>query len=113
MLLFTWLLLAYGFSQILVFGSIFSELREGIHKWGNNPLAPLQFVGKFLSGLIACMMCTSTWVGFFMSIVLGGLASRVLETNWFLSIFFDGMATCGMVWAINGIVEFFEESRIK
>jgi hypothetical protein len=48
-----------------------------------------------------------------MSIVLGGLASRILDTNWFFSIFFDGMATCGMVWAINGIVEFFEESRIK
>ena len=108
-----WLIAAYGMSQILVYGSIFSELREGIHKWGASEYAAFNGIGKFISGLISCMMCTSTWVGFFMSIFLGGLASRILDTNWFFSIFFDGMATCGMVWAINGIVEFFEESRIK
>jgi hypothetical protein len=48
-----------------------------------------------------------------MSLVLGGLTSRILDVSWPVSLFFDGMFTCGVVWAINGIVEFFEESRIK
>jgi len=97
-----WAFIGYGMTTILVYGSIFDKPRAWIKK--NS---------KFFGDLIGCMMCTSTWVGFFMSIVLGGLASRILDTNWVFSIFFDGMATCGMVWAINGIVEFFEESRIK
>jgi hypothetical protein len=40
-----------------------------------------------------------------MSIFLGGLTSKFLDINWLFQIFFDGMATCGMVWAINGIIE--------
>jgi hypothetical protein len=47
-----------------------------------------------------------------MSITLGGLTTS-LDIHWIPSIFFDGMFTAGIVWAINGIVEFFEESRIK
>lgn len=97
-----WAFMGYGMSTILVYGSIFDTQRAWIKR--NS---------KFFGDLISCMMCTSTWVGFFMSIMLGGLCTRILDINWFLSIFFDGMATCGMVWAINGIVEFFEESRIK
>jgi hypothetical protein len=31
--------------------------------------------------------------------------------NQFLSVFFDGMFAAGSVWAINGIVEWFEENR--
>jgi hypothetical protein len=48
-----------------------------------------------------------------MSICLGGLTTRILDTHWLPSIFFDGMFTAGFVWTINSIVEFFEESRIK
>lgn len=97
-----WAFIGYGMTTILVYGSIFDKQRTWIK--ANS---------KFFGDLIKCVMCTSTWVGFFMSIFLGGLTSRILDINWFPAIFFDGMATCGMVWAINGIVEFFEESRIK
>ena len=89
-------------STILVYGSIFEKQREWIKR--NS---------KFFGDLISCMMCTSTWVGFFMSIMLGSITSKILEVNWLFGVFFDGMFTCGIVWAINGIVEFFEESRIK
>jgi hypothetical protein len=101
-LILLWAFTAYGMSTILVYGSIFESTRESIKK-----------KSKFFGDLISCMMCTSTWVGFFMSIFLGGLTSKFLDINWLFQIFFDGMATCGMVWAINGIIEFFEESRIK
>jgi hypothetical protein len=48
-----------------------------------------------------------------MSICLGGLTTKFFEVIWPVGFFFDAMFTCGAVWAINGIVEFFEESRIK
>lgn len=100
--LILWAFMGYGMSTILVYGSIFEKQRAWIKK--NS---------KFFGELIGCMMCTSTWVGFFMSIVLGSLSSQFLDVNWFIGMFFDGMFTCGIVWAINGVVEFFEESRIK
>lgn len=109
--IFLWSLISYGMSTILVYGSIFETLRESIHKWGKSEFYMFQGVGKFLSGLISCMLCTSTWVGFFLSITIGGLTQQYLGTHWFISIFFDGMFTAGSVWTINAIVEFFEENR--
>jgi hypothetical protein len=99
--LFLWSFMAYGMTTILVYGSIFEKQREWIKQHS-----------KFFGDLISCMLCTSTWVGFFMSITLGGLSTS-WPIHWLPAIFFDGMFTAGIVWAINGIVEFFEESRIK
>jgi hypothetical protein len=48
-----------------------------------------------------------------MSLVLGSITTKYFDTLWIINLFFDGMFTAGIVWAINGIVEFFEESRIK
>lgn len=107
-----WMFAAYGMSTIIVYGSIFDFLRNSIHSWGKNPNAPFQNLGKFISGLIGCMLCTSTWVGFFFSIFLGGLTTQ-FGLNWLSAIFFDGMFTAGSVWAINAIVEFFEENRFN
>lgn len=101
-LLALWSFVAYGMTTILVYGSIFENQRNWIKK--NS---------KFFGDLIGCMMCTSTWVGFFMSLSLGGLTIKFLTIHWVYGIFWDGMFTCGIVWAINAIVEFFEESRIK
>ncbi len=100
--LILWAFMGYGMSTILVYGSIFDKQRAWIKK--NS---------KFFGDLIGCMMCTSTWVGFFMSVVLGSLSNQFFDCGWLLGMFFDGMYTCGIVWGINGIVEFFEESRIK
>lgn len=94
--------MAYGMTSILVWGSIFEKQRE----WIKNK-------SKFFGDLISCTLCTSTWVGFFMSLVLGGLSESLLGINWILSIFFDGMFTAGAVWALNAIIEFFEESRLN
>lgn len=107
-----WSFIAYGMSTIIVYGSIFESTRQLIHNWGNNQNAPLNGIGKFISGLISCMLCTSTWVGFFLSLSFGGLTTY-FNMHWLPAIFFDGMFTAGVVWAINAIVEFFEESRIK
>jgi hypothetical protein len=46
-----------------------------------------------------------------MSLCFGGLFTKILYIHWLPSIFFDGMFTAGSVWAINSIVEYFEEKR--
>lgn len=105
-----WLVAAYGMSQILVYGSIFNGLRNSIHKWGENPLAVFNSVGSFLSGLISCMMCTSTWVGFTMSFMWSPWVN-IMGVHPALGVFFDGMLASGGVWAINTIIEWFEEKK--
>jgi len=101
--LFLWAFIAYGMSTIIVYGSIFNNQREWIKS-----------KSKFFGDLITCMLCTPTWVGFFLSIVTGGLTNNFFETrHWIIGVFFDGMFTAGIVWAINAIIEFFEENRLK
>jgi hypothetical protein len=97
-----WAFMAYGMTSILVWGSIFENQRTWIKKHS-----------KFFGDLISCTLCTSTWVGFFMSLVLGSISSMYFESFYIINVFFDGMLSAGIVWAINAIVEFFEESRIK
>lgn len=100
-LLIFWSFMAYGMTTILVYGSIFDNVRSWIMK-----------KSKFFGELINCPLCTSTWVGFFLSAVLGSISSELFAIG-FLGIFFDGMFTAGIVWALNSVIEFFEESRIK
>jgi hypothetical protein len=105
-----WLIAAYGMTNILVWGSIFSTARQSIHDMAevegfHQPIA------KFLSGLISCMMCTSTWVGFFMSVFYYSPSQEYVMFNPFFSWFFDGMLASGAVWAINALVEYWENNR--
>jgi hypothetical protein len=102
MLMLFWILAAYGMSTIIVYGSIFEKLRGFVIKQST-----------FFGTLITCMMCTSFWVGAFMSLSLKGLSNHYLTAPWFVYLFFDACFTSGAVWALNGIIEFFEENRIK
>lgn len=106
--LLAWLIAAYGMSQIIVYGSIFEGFRNSIHNWGNNPLMYFSGIGKFFSGLISCMMCTSTWVGFFMSFIWSPFVNY-MDVHPAVGVFFDGMLASGGVWAINAIIEWFEK----
>lgn len=106
MILFTWIILAYGLSQILVYGSIFDKQRQWIHDWSET-----SSILKFLSGLISCMMCTSTWVGFFLGVVLFSPTNFFYNTPEWISWLFDGMIASGGVWALNSIIEWFENKK--
>jgi len=108
--MFLWLIAAYGMSNILVYGSIFEGFRNNIHSMSNTDIPVITPLFKFLSGLIVCMMCTSTWVGFFMSLFYSPF-TWYLGLHPVFGIFFDGMFASGGVWAINAIVEWFEENR--
>ena len=109
--LLIFMIAAYGMTTILVYGSIFNGLRDSIHNWGNNEYAPFNYLGKFISQLIQCMLCTSTWVGFFLSLAMFSPVTTFIGLNEYFSVFFDGMFSAGSVWAINAIIEWFEENR--
>ena len=102
MILLFYIIAAYGMTSIIVWGSIFESTREWIKS-----------KSKFFGDLVSCTLCTSTWVGFFMSLFLGSLSTQYFNTVWFINLFFDGMVTAGGVWALNAIIEFFEENRLK
>jgi hypothetical protein len=99
-ILILWTLIAYGFTTIVVWGSIFENVRQWIKSKSN-----------FFGSLISCVLCTSTWVGFILSIMTGGLTSDLWDSWWIINVFLDGMYTAGSVWALNSIVEYFEENR--
>lgn len=109
--LLLWMIMAYGMTNILVYGSIFKEMRDTIKRWGENEIVPFNGFFNFISGIVSCMMCCSTWVGFFFGIFVYSPVHEMLGiTNWG-SWFFDGLLASGAVWAINAIVEWFEENR--
>ena len=108
--LLLWMMMAYGISNILVYGSIFNGPRNFINKWGESTFL-LNGFGAFLSKMLACMMCCSVWVGFFYGIFLYSPVHELLGVHKYYSWFFDGMLASGSVWAINAIVEWFEENR--
>ena len=94
-----WILAAYGMSNIIVYGSIFENFRD----W-------LIIKSEFFGDLVQCMMCTSTWVGFFFSLAFFSPTANLVGIPY-TNIFFDGMLASGCVWAINAIIEWFEENK--
>jgi hypothetical protein len=110
--LIIFMIVAYGMTTILVYGSIFNNVRNTIHNAGSeegfNLTRPMF---KFISELIQCMLCTGTWVGFFLSMTMFSPVHTFIGLNEYYSVFFDGMLSAGSVWAINAIIEWFEENR--
>lgn len=111
--LILWMVMAYGTTNILVYGSIFNGTREFIKKWGDEKYLVFNGLASFVSDILKCMMCCSTWVGFFFGIFVYSPVHELLGVSNWGSWFFDGMLASGAVWAINAVVEFFEENRLK
>jgi hypothetical protein len=110
--LLIFMIAAYGMTTILVYGSIFNNLRNIIHREASEEGSKLfRPIFKFISELISCMLCTGTWVGFFLSIFMFSPVAKFIGLNSIFDVFFDGMLSAGSVWAINAIIEWFEENR--
>ena len=105
-----WMIMAYGLSNIVVYGSIFNGPRNFINKWGDSKY-PLNGFGAFLSKMISCMMCFGFHCGWFLSLLVYSPVHELLGVNMYYSWFFDGMLASGSVWAINAIIEWFEVNR--
>ena len=104
------MILAYGFSTIMVYSTIFKGMRDFIKAYGLSGLM-LSSTFNFISGIISCMMCCSTWVGFFLGTFLFSPTYQFFGTSPYISWFFDGLFASGAVWAINAFIEWFEVNR--
>ena len=108
-----WMIIAYGLSNIVVYGSIFNGPRNAINRWAANEWTPFNGFWVFISNMIKCMMCASTWIGFFFGIFLYSPVHEILGVTTWASWFFDDMLASGSVWAINAIIEWYELNRPK
>ena len=109
--LIIFILVAYGASNIMVYGSIFKGFRNFVGVNDKNP----NFFGK----LFGCMMCLPFWWGILLSLfmfsptyMIDGDAVRIITPDsWVfpLSVFFDGCLASGSVYALNVLVEHFED----
>ena len=109
--LFLWMIMTYGISNILVYGSIFNGPRNAINRWAANEHTLFNGFWVFLSDMLKCMMCTPTWVGFIFGLFVFSPSHEILGLSKYASWFFDGMLASGSTWAINSIIEWFEENR--
>jgi hypothetical protein len=106
-----WFVMSYGLMNIMVYGSIFQGLRDFFQRWGENKEKLFNGLGKFISGILTCPMCFSFHGGWFLSLVIFSPTSHFFNTPIYISWFFDAILSSGAVWAINAIVEWFEENR--
>jgi hypothetical protein len=108
-----WFLLSYGLMNIMVYGSIFQGLRDFFKNLGNNPHTPLRFIFEFIDGILSCPMCFSFHGGWFLALTIFSPVHTLFGIPIWGSWFFDGILSSGAVWAINAIVEYYEENRPK
>ena len=108
--LLVWTVMAYGITNIVVYGSIFNGPREFIREWAESD-KPFNEFAEFVMKMTSCPMCFSTWFGFFAGLFLYSPTNQILGVDNYFSWFFDGMLSSGGVWVINSIVEWFEENR--
>ena len=110
--LLIFILVAYGASNIMVYGSIFGKFRDIV---GVNSEEP-SFFGK----LFGCMMCLPFWWGVLLSLFLfsptlmSGLMQDIDVFGLFtihkelLATFFDGCLASGSVWLVHTLQEHLE-----
>lgn len=105
--LLTFILISYGASNNIVFGSIFEGFRTFLSKFGTG--------GYSFYKLFTCMMCLSTWMGFAIStiLILTGNLTPITTNNVFLTIFLHGLLSTGGVWLLHTIQEAFERAFTK
>lgn len=111
--LLAWFMLSYGLMNIMVFSSIFEGVRNFFNKWGNNPYYPFRPVGEFISGILSCPMCFGFHGGWFLSLSVFSPTFTLFGVPLWICWFFDAILSSGSVWAINSIIEWFEENRAK
>ena len=99
------ILVGYGISNIVVFGSLFEGFRNFTDTVSPN------FFGK----LFSCMMCTPWWVGFALS--LGTQLTGYTQFSPFysygleciyISIFLDACLISGTTWLIHSLQDYLE-----
>ena len=110
------ILVCYGISNIIVYGSIFDGMRKFFEK--KNP--------NGFGALFGCMMCTSFWVGFVVSFLYSPTVDILLAedirlaqmcgvklnftTIALIGAFIDACFTSGSVWIVHQFEEMLERA---
>lgn len=105
-----WMIMAYGLSNIVVYGSIFNGPRKLIGKWSGEKYYLSEFA-TFIKDMISCMMCFGFHCGWFLSVIVYSPVHEILGFTQYASWFFDAFLASGSIWAINSIIEWFEQNR--
>jgi hypothetical protein len=103
-----WVFISYGLMNIMVYGSIFSGLRDFFNNTGKRDILIISPIFRFIYGIISCPMCFSTWGGFFLGAFIYSPTMQYLGSCYEMSWFFDGIFSSGVVWALNSIIEWYE-----
>lgn len=105
--LFLYTILVYSTSNIIAYSGMFAFFRN----WVQNIFGE----ESKIYGLITCMMCLPTWIGFFFStlfILLGHSEFSPFYSAGLdiiaLAVFLDGIFASGTSWLIHTFQEFFE-----
>jgi hypothetical protein len=106
--LLTFLLISYGATNIMIYGSIFSKWRDF---W--DEVSP-----NFFGQLFSCFICLPFWWGVILGLLLVSPSTSIFTTNLiidnlilnkYLPIFFDGCLSSGGVWLLHTIQEKLEK----
>lgn len=116
MIIFCYILMVYGLSNLLVYGSGPFDILEHLREYSYKILPTL---GKMLE----CMMCTSTNIGWILSLVdilfLTNLNltpfNFIIDDDmlWYFIIPLDAFFTSGIVWLIHTLQEMLESITKK
>lgn len=103
------ILICYGATNNMIFGSLFEGWRSFLSKFGTG--------GYSLYKLFTCFMCLGTWMGFAISVIFNHFGYLNLTpsgslgiTNTVLAIFMNGLISTAGVWLIHTAQEALERS---
>ena len=101
------LIICYGATNNMIFGSVFEGFRTFLSKFGTS--------GYSLHKLFTCFLCLGTWMGFAISSILisTGNPTPLVINNIGLSIFLHGLLSGGGVWLIHTLQEMLERAFEK
>lgn len=102
MIILTFILIAYGACNSIIYGSIFEGFRNFLAKFGTG--------GYSLYKLFTCFMCLPVHMGFALTVIYNYFGYTSLTPmgslgfdNIYLMTFLNGLMTGGCVWLINTV----------
>jgi hypothetical protein len=106
-----WILIAFGITNIVVYGSIFNTPRNLINRFSSREGSYFQSFWTFIKEMTSCVMCFGFHCGWILSLTLYSPVQNLFDLPQYTSWFFDAALASGSTWIINSIVEWFEENR--
>ena len=116
LIIFCYCIVAYGFSNMMVFGSGPFRIFEHIRRIANN-------IGEHFGQLFTCMMCFPANLGWVLSLIDWFFLKKIAFTPfniilagtpyWWLALLLDCCFTTGIVWLIHHFEEYFENMAEK